>query len=302
MMHAGGEQDRSCLSCGCDDALGDTPTRAVMKPLLTGTFFRPELYHFFPSLDSTNSRAALLAQQGAVEGTVVVADHQTRGRGRLGRCWSSPEGVNLYFSVVLRPDIKPDEAAQLTLVASLAMAQAVVDAGAADVEIKWPNDVLLGGRKLAGVLSEMRTGPNGIHYVIVGVGINIHGHEDLFPVELRDRVVALAGFLRRRVERPLFLANALAHLARGYARFQREGFVSLRKEWLAFSRICGRKVYVNAAGLQASVGMQTPEGEHLTEFSGMALALDAEGFLLVQRPDGVISRVVAGDVRILSED
>ena len=286
----------------------DTPTHAVMTPLLTGDLFRPELYNFSSTLDSTNRRAALLAQEGALEGTVVVADQQTQGRGRLGRTWSSPAGLNLYFSVVLRPVIPPSAAAQLTLLASLALAQTVVHAGAESVEIKWPNDLLLDGRKLAGILTEMRTDSYRIQYVIVGIGVNIHGNGDVFPVELRDKAITLAGFLRHkttkadRIERPWFLANALAQMAYWYARFQQEGFAALRQDWLDFSQICGRQVHVNLASVPSLVGTVGSWRKSPDSFVGQALSLDADGFLLVQRADSTVTRVLAGDVTILSGD
>lgn len=284
----------------------DTPTHATMAPFLTGALFRPGLYHFFPSLDSTNRYAAWLAQEGALEGTVVVADHQTQGRGRLGRRWSSPVGLNLYFSVVLRPVMAPHEAAQLTLLAGLALAQTVAHAGAESVEIKWPNDLLLSGRKLAGILTEMRTDSHGIQYVIVGIGINIHGNANLFPVELRDKVVTLAEFLRDGVHqpiyRPLFLGSALQQLAYWYERFQREGFGALRQDWLAFSRVCGRQVQVNLTSSPSLDDAVVPWSEPPESFFGQALSLDADGFLLVQRQNGVVTRVLAGDVTILGGD
>lgn len=281
----------------------DTPTHAVMAPLLTGALFRPERYHFVASLDSTNRWAARLAREGAPQGTVVAADQQRRGRGRSGRHWSSPPGRNLYFSVVLRPLLQPRVAAQLTLLAGLAVAKAVAETGAHDVEIKWPNDLLLHGRKLAGILTEMRADPHGIQYVIVGVGINVHGHIDQFPVELRGRAISLAGFLRSNVQRPALLASVLTELAAEYQRFKQRGLAALRSEWLAFARLTGRQVFVRSADVitpharvKRQGGGETGENSGLY---GIALDLDDDGFLLVQQPDGTVIRVVAGDVTML---
>lgn len=265
----------------------DTPTQSTMTPLLTGSLFRPGLYHFFPSLDSTNRYAATLAQSGAEQGTVVVADHQTQGKGRLNRHWSSPDGVNLYFSVVLRPLLIPSEVPQLTLIAGLALARAVAAVGAECVQIKWPNDLLLNGRKLAGVLTEMRTDTHGIQYVVVGIGLNVNGHSQTMPLELRDKAITLADFLHYKVGRSTLLADSLTQLTHYYHRFQKEGFASLREEWLAFSGICGRQVQINLAS---------------ESFSGRALEMDEQGFLLVETNQGDRRRVVAGDVMILEQD
>lgn len=258
-----------------------------MAPLLTGALFRPDRYHFFPVLDSTNRYAAQLAQAGAEAGTVVVADQQTHGRGRLGRQWSSPPGVSVYCSVVLRPDRPPQEAAQLTLLSGLALARALTDLGIGGVEIKWPNDLLLAGRKVAGILTEARADPQRMQYVIVGMGVNVHGTEAVFPVELRGKATTLASVCSVPLYRPVLLAGVLAQLEFLYGRFCREGFAPLREEWLSFSRLLGRSVQVSLAS---------------GRFSGRAMALDGDGYLLVQRDDGMLTRVVAGDVVPLGED
>lgn len=265
----------------------DQPTAAVMAPLLTGSLFRPDLYHFFPTLDSTNRQAVQWAQAGAAEGTVVVADHQTAGRGRLGRQWSSPAALNLYCSVLLRPNLPPQSAAQLTLLAGLALARTVADMGVTGIEIKWPNDLLLNGRKLAGILTEARADLERVHYVIVGIGINLNGTDETFPVALRGKAVNLADSLRHGVNRPHFLARMLAELDHGYGRFCQAGFGPLREDWLSFSRLLGQPIRVRMANAQ---------------FSGLALALDEAGCLLVQREDGTLTRVIAGDVLLPGED
>ena len=269
-----------------------------MAPLLTGRLFLPELYHFFNTVDSTNRVAARLAQEGALEGTVVVSDHQSHGRGRLGRHWSSPAGKHLYFSVVLRPAIPPNKAPQLTLLASLALAQAVFDAGVEVVEIKWPNDLLLHGRKVAGILTEMRTDPGGVLYVIVGIGVNIHGQSNAFSLELQGKTATLAEFLHSGIQRPVFLASVLAQLTHRYEQFQTDGFCPIRRDWLAFSKICGRRVRINSAGTTSSVDRCNPADSYSY---GIAKRLDPEGFLEVLQSDGTLCRVLAGDVMILDE-
>ncbi|MEO5341627.1 MAG: biotin--[acetyl-CoA-carboxylase] ligase [Magnetococcus sp. MYC-9] len=278
-----------------DSLAPDAPVAPVMLPLLTGGLFRADRYHFFPVLDSTNRYAALLAQEGAEEGSVVVADRQTEGRGRLGRSWSSPAGLNLYVSVVLRPAMRARDAAQLTLLAGVALAHAVaalsVDGRPAllQPELKWPNDLLLQGRKVAGVLTEMRTCTERnerIRHVIVGIGVNVNGAPETFPEALRDTAISLATVARSPLDRSLFLAGLLAQLDRWYGRFCQDGFAPLRAEWLACSRLVGQPVRIRLAS---------------ENFSGQAMALDADGCLLVQRANGMLTRVVAGDVLLPGE-
>ncbi|MBF0449082.1 MAG: biotin--[acetyl-CoA-carboxylase] ligase, partial [Magnetococcales bacterium] len=178
----------------------DIPTPEAVGPLLDHLtrqdgLFAQEKIHFFETLDSTNVQAGILARAGALDGTVVVADHQSQGKGRLGRSWDSPSGLNLYFSLILRPNIYPRHAAQLTLLTGLALAEVVQAVGGQTVQIKWPNDLLLGGKKLAGILTEMAVEADRIQFVVVGVGVNLNASvSDLSP-ELAQIAATLSDFL-----------------------------------------------------------------------------------------------------------
>lgn len=267
----------------------DTPTAAAVGSYLSahsppdGLFSQARL-HFFATLDSTNIKAGTMARDGVADGTVVVADHQTNGRGRLGRSWDSPVGVNLYFSLILRPDIEPRHAPQLTLLTGLALAECVQAEGADAVDIKWPNDLLLEGKKLAGILTEMVVEENQIQFVIIGVGINLNvSLGDLDP-EIAGIAITLADYLKKKVKRPRFLADFLIRFAVWYSRYLADGFAPIRKVWLDRSRIKGRRVQINLAS---------------ESFMARAVDLDADGFLLVKREDsGLQTRVLAGDVLI----
>src|SRR6185369_17974712 len=140
---------------------------------------------------STNADAFRLAEEGAAEGTVVLADTQSGGKGRLGRIWSSPPGVNLYCSVILRPSVKPYEAPQLTFLSAVAVARAIEQATGLKPEIKWPNDVLIGGRKVAGLLNEMSAETDRINFVILGLGVNLNMTTAQFPHDLRHPATSL---------------------------------------------------------------------------------------------------------------
>ncbi|MBF0097919.1 MAG: biotin--[acetyl-CoA-carboxylase] ligase [Magnetococcales bacterium] len=258
-----------------------------LAPLLRGGLFRAERYHYYALLESTNRQAAQWAQQGAAEGTVVVAEQQSQGRGRLGRHWSSPAGINLYCSLLLRPRMAARHAAQLTLVAGLALWKTVQAWGIPDCVLKWPNDLLLRGRKAAGILTEMRAeGERPIH-VIVGIGVNLNGGPGDLPDFLQGQAIHLAEVLLSPVDRGQFLAALLAQWEDDYTRQQTEGFAALAQEWMVAAALPGRRVHIALA-----------EGS----FAGEAVTLDADGCLLVKRADGMLTRVVAGDVTLLGQE
>jgi len=252
-----------------------------VKPLLN-THDLGQVLHCREELESTSDLAKELAEQGAAHGEVVIAEKQTAGRGRRGRTWSSPAGKNLYLSAVLRPQLPPQRAAELTLVASLAVCDACRQAGV-DAGIKWPNDVLVGGRKVAGILTELAAEPDLVHWVVVGIGVNLNAGRDDFPEELRDQATSLALERGQPVPRALFAAALLALLEQWLDRHAEEGFEAVRGAWRERSATLGREVRVDLDG---------------GEIAGVAEDLDGSGALLVRSGSGLV-RVVAGDVRIL---
>lgn len=176
-----------------------------------GTFGEP--LHYYTEIGSTNDEAARLADAGAGQGTAVVASAQTAGRGRLGRRWFSPPGAGLYVSVIVRDR---GAAPLLTLAGGVAVADAILAATGLPAQIKWPNDIVIDGgpgrrRKLAGILAEASTGPGGVHYVVLGLGINVQ--PAAYPDELADRAASLEAELGRAVDPALLLAECLAALA-----------------------------------------------------------------------------------------
>jgi len=234
---------------------------------------------------STNSDAAALGRSGAPEGTVVVADAQTAGRGRLGRTWVSQAGLNLYLSILLRPRIPPAAAPQLALVAGLAVAEAFEEEGAV-AAIKWPNDVLLGGRKACGILTELEAEADRVDFVVVGIGVNLNSGEEDFPTELRARATSLRLDRGREVERARFAGRLLGRFERCYERFREHGFAGLAAEWERRSALVGRELTVDGAG-------EVVTGEYA--------GIDLDGALLLRDRDarGAMRRVLAGDVTIV---
>lgn len=237
------------------------------------------------SCPSTNDLAAELARNGAPEGTLVVADAQTGGRGRLGRSWHSPPGANLYFSLLLRPSRPPPDVPPLTLLAGAALAGAVVALGG-EPRLKWPNDVLLhtpdGWRKTAGILTEMASERDRVRHVVVGVGVNVNLTE--LPPELADRATSLRLTLGRSIARDALLAELLNLFEPLYDAFERQGPAAAVAAWKPYA----------AFGLRCRI-----EPGDRDAFEAVLRDVDATGNLIVEQTNGARSAVMAGDVTVL---
>ena len=241
-------------------------------------FGRPRLD--FDSVDTTMRLAAEQAEEGAPEGCLVVSDRQTAGRGRLGRSWMSEPGVGLYFSLVLRPPVAPAQSLPLTLACGLGVARGVGRTTGVKCDIRWPNDVLIGDRKLAGVLVEAATDRDRLRHVVLGVGINVN-HESL-PDDLSEIATSLRIETEREWARDLLLDAVLEELERYYAMFLERGTPSIVEAFgRASSYVRGKRVRVEGAG---------------PERRGVTAGLDAAGMLLLDE-DGRTAPIVAGSVR-----
>ena len=262
-------------------AIPDRLGALEIGPLLN-THDLGQTLHCSPELPSTNDRARELADDGAAHGEVVIAESQTAGRGRRGRSWSSPAGRNLYLSVILRPSLPPQRAPELTLVASVAACEACRKSGV-DAGIKWPNDLLVGGRKVAGILTELSAEADAVHWVVLGLGVNLNAGPEDFPEDLRAVATSLAIERGQPVPRALFAAALLSELEQWLDLHAAEGFEPIRSAWRDRSVTLGREVRVDGDG---------------GEIAGIAEDIDASGALLVRGSAG-LSRVVAGDVRLV---
>ncbi len=209
---------------------------------------------------------------------MVIADQQRCGRGRQGRSWYSPAEENLYFSVVLRPPLLPRQAPPIALVAAVATADAIAALGVAP-DLKWPNDVLLEGRKVAGILTEMATTREAIDFVVVGVGVDLNNLQ--FPPELVDRATSVRRVLGHPVNRSDFAAELCARLEYWYDRLVVEGPAPLAAAWKKRSRLLGRTVTVDGGREQ---------------IRGVAEDLDDEGALLLRTEEGRLLKVLAGEI------
>jgi BirA family biotin operon repressor/biotin-[acetyl-CoA-carboxylase] ligase len=251
----------------------------VLPGLETRTFGRR--IHYFPALPSTNTEAYQLALQGGREGEIVIAECQKKGRGRVGRPWFSPAFVNLYLSVILRPPISPHQASLITFVAAVATAEAVERFSGVKPSIKWPNDILVKGRKLAGLLNEIHSEADRIHFVILGIGINLNVDENMFPIKIRPLATSLKREMGRAISRKAFLQILLEELEHWYEIFLRKGSSAILSAWRDRARIAGKQVKISSFD---------------EVFVGRAVDVDSEGALLVQTRDGKQKRIVAGDV------
>ena len=261
----------------------NVPLAAEVTPhLKTSTLGRRIDYH--DVVDSTNRAAADLARQGAVEGTVVVADAQTAGRGRMGRRWESPAGENLSFSILLTPNVEPARVPQLALVAAVAVHEGLAECcPEITAQIKWPNDILVGGRKVAGILCEASLEADRVHRVILGVGINVNGTS--LPRSLRAVATTLRIAGGREVSRPELLAGVLNRLEVRYEGWLRDGSLAgLLDFFERHSALNGRPVAVeNRSGV----------------VRGTARGITPTGELVVETADGGLLRLLAGDVHLL---
>jgi BirA family biotin operon repressor/biotin-[acetyl-CoA-carboxylase] ligase len=239
------------------------------------------IFHYFSELDSTNLHARQLAENGAREGEIVIAEAQTQGRGRLGRRWQSPPFANLYLSLILRPKLEPVHAPQITLMAAVALAETVDCFIRQSSTIKWPNDILVDGKKLAGILTEAACDSERLHYVILGIGVNLNYRLAAMPDEIRTGATSVAELTGKSVSRESFLRRLIHDLDRCYGELEEAGFGSLAPRWEAHFGLRGQRVRVELFDQIVT---------------GWARGIDRDGALLVQDDQGRTQRVIAGDV------
>jgi len=231
---------------------------------------------FYETVDSTNTVAAILAEKGVEEGTVVVADSQIRGKGRLGRHWASPPGVNIYMSVVLRPEIETRNATLITIMASVACAKALRRVTGLDVTIKWPNDLMVSEKKLGGILTETRLARKRIKYAITGIGVNVNLDLDTLPDVIRELATSVKRETGRCFSRTEVIKGILTEVNKWYNILKGKKYSELIFQWKDLTSTLGRTVEI-------ILGKET--------LRGFAESVNDEGMLIVRLPSGA-SRVV----------
>lgn len=239
--------------------------------------------HYYPSVDSTNRAAKALAYHGAAEGTIVVAEEQESGKGRLDRNFYSPRGKGIWFSVILRPNFLPNDAPKFTLMAAVAVAEAMARFNL-KAEIKWPNDIMFDGRKLVGILTEITGELARITYIVIGIGINVNISRADFPEELQDVATSLSEMNGENLSRVEIFRAVLEEFDKLYREVKAEGFGKVIDCWKKYNVTLGKNVRVISAG----------DGE---SFTGKAVDLNQDGALVVETSQGQRA-VYAGDVSI----
>ena len=258
---------------------GDDLVARLSHPRIIGREVR-----VFKETTSTNDVVEKMAADGVAEGVVVIAESQTRGRGRLSRRWESSSGKGLWFSVLLRPAMAPQAATRITIAAAVSIVRAVWATTGVQAEIKWPNDVQIRGKKLAGILTELNAELDRIRYLVLGVGVNLNQAVKDFPPEVAKLATSLAIETGAPVDRGAVAARIMEELERDYARICGGGFEALANEWAQHCSTLGKQVRIQI-------------GDRLVQ--GRAESLDAEGALLVRSSYGNLERIVGGDVTVL---
>ncbi|MDD3252238.1 MAG: biotin--[acetyl-CoA-carboxylase] ligase [Lachnospiraceae bacterium] len=260
---------------------GDVLTEAELKSLLH-TARAGQTLVILKETDSTNNYARKLADQGAADGTLVLAEQQTAGKGRRGRNWTSPSGTGIWMSLLLRPEFAPAHASMLTLVAAMAVKQGIAEITGLDCQIKWPNDIVLNGKKICGILTEMSTEEDSIRHVVIGIGINVN--IESFPEELRPKATSLLLEAEQRFLRAPLVEAVLRSWETYYETYQSTLDMSLLKE--EYNR--------SLASRGQEVKVLSPKGD----YTGVSQGINDGGELLVEMPDGELREVMSGEVSV----
>ena len=252
----------------------------ILEGIGTEIFGRRDIA-YFGELDSTNRKAKEMAAEGAPEGTLVVAEEQSRGRGRIGRSWYSPAREGIYMSLILRPKLPPNEAPKITLVTGVSVAEALLAVTPLQPAIKWPNDILVNGRKICGILTETSTEMDAIDFVVVGVGMNVNTPE--FPDELNEIGTSIYLETGKAFDRVTLLQEFLHQFEQLYFTFLKSGFESIGKRWGELSILMGKDVTVQMIDRSCS---------------GRVLKLDRDGALIIRSENGELEKIYSGDIHI----
>jgi len=260
----------------------DRPFPWELLLLMRSKLFRKNII-YRDEIESTNALAFQQAIKGTPEGTVVIADSQTGGKGRMGRSWHSPPGLNIYTSVILRPHWPPSKGAFLTITAGVAVAETLEALYGLHPQIKWPNDIMLGMKKAAGILTEMSSEQDRINFIVLGIGINVNALEKDFPQSLRGTATSVREILGRPVNRSEFVASLYDRLDECYNFLRKHSLIGIKERWESRSVLMGKLVQASGPGRVVT---------------GLATALDDDGALIITTGNETRERIVAGDVKL----
>lgn len=240
---------------------------------------------YLPETDSTNRVAMEQGRQGAATGMVILADHQLEGRGRLSKKWLSSSGDGLYFSVILRPRLAPDDLAKITLAMGVAVAEALEPLVNEKVLLKWPNDIVIGQRKCGGILAESDISKVDAPMVILGIGLNLQRPTEGYPADIAERAGSLADYCRAPLEAGSLLEELVLNIDRVLAELEHHGWLTIRRRWQRRDITMGERLT-----------WVTAKNEVI---SGVSLGIDEEGLLFIKDDSGSIHEVLSGDVQLL---
>jgi BirA family biotin operon repressor/biotin-[acetyl-CoA-carboxylase] ligase len=254
-----------------------------LKQSLTGKFIGHQIY-YYEEIGSTNDEAFRLGLAGAPEGTALIGNSQSAGKGRMQRVWHSPAGSNIYTSIILRPQIEPARTPQISILAGVAVAE-VLDSYCPDrIELKWPNDVLIDGKKVCGILSQVKTATSEVDFIILGIGINVNISYGQFPKEICNLATSLAIETGRKISRQELIISLYENLAKWYKQTLKDGFGRIKEKWLSLSPMIGQTVQVIF---------------QKEAVSGKAIGLDEDGSLILLAAGNKELKVSAGDATIV---
>ena len=253
----------------------------IREGLKTRVFGKKQIV-YFNETDSTNTRAKDLAIKGAPEGTLVVSEKQTKGRGRKGRNWFSPSRGGIYTSLILRPRIPPNEAPKMTLLTAVAVAETLHSLTQLKANIKWPNDILINGKKIAGILTEISTEMDAIDYIVVGLGMNVNTPD--FPDDIHKKATSIFIETGKHFPRVKLIREYIQWHEKYYEIFMKTGFEPITKRWKEFSNILGRKIIVEIID---------------KKYIGEVQDIDSDGTLILKDNNGKYHRISSGDVTFM---
>ena len=259
--------------------LESSPDRLFEFEVVQGldTKFIGQKIHYFDSISSTMDAAVELGMKGAPEGTMVLTEAQTKGRGRMGRIWFSPKYKGIYLSLVLRPKITPNQAPVLTLLTAVAVCEAIKEYAGLDAQIKWPNDIFVKNKKLGGILTELNAETDRVRFIVIGMGLNVNNDKKA----LISGATSLKEQNQESVSRVGLLQEILHKLEDNYLLFQAKGPSVIIKKWREYSLTLGKRVKVYC------------QKEHI---EGEAFDIDIDGGLLIRKDTGTTEKVMSGDV------
>lgn len=247
--------------------------------LSTECLGKRSIYHY-DTIGSTNDRAYELAESGEPEGTLVIAEAQTHGKGRIGRKWISPKSGGIYVSLILRPESETDEIPAITLIAASSIIKAIKKTCGLEAKMKWPNDIFIGGKKVCGILTEIKAQPDRMDFLVLGMGINVNTPLKKLPQEGTSLKVESG----RDISRSELLRAVLLEVEADYIKFKKCGFSALRGQCRELSLVIGENVKIE---------------EHHKSIQGLAVDIDEKGALTIKLKDGTLKRVFSGDVVLL---